>query len=38
VHGFLEPAGAAVVEAWREVSEPDYEALVRAVLEGPDAA
>jgi hypothetical protein len=38
VRGFLEPAGAAVVEAWRDVPEPDYEALVRAVLEGPDAA
>ena len=38
VHGFLEPAGDAVIEAWRENAEPDYEALVRAVLEGPDAA
>jgi hypothetical protein len=38
VHGFLEPAGDAVVEVWRETDEPDYESLVRAVLEGPDAA
>jgi len=38
VHGFLEPAGDAVVDAWRETAEPDYEALIRAVLEGPDAA
>ena len=38
VHGFLEPAGDAVVDAWRETAEPDYEALVRAVLEGPGAA
>jgi len=36
--GFLEPAGIAVIEAWRDTPEPDYEALVRAVLEGPDAA
>jgi len=36
--GFLEPAGTAIVEAWRTTPEPDYEALVRAVLEGPDAA
>lgn len=38
VRGFLEPAGTAVVDAWRDTPEPDYEALVRAVLEGPDAA
>jgi len=38
VHGFLEPAGNAVVDAWRETAEPDYEALVRAVLGSPDAA
>ncbi|HEY5517755.1 MAG TPA: hypothetical protein VIL15_05810 [Coriobacteriia bacterium] len=38
VRGFLEPAGTAVVEAWHDTPEPDYEALVRAVLEGPDAA
>lgn len=38
VHGFLEPAGTAVVDAWRETPEPDYEAVVRAVLLGPDAA
>jgi hypothetical protein len=38
VHGFLEPAGIAVIEAWRESADPDYEAVVRAVLEGPDAA
>jgi hypothetical protein len=38
VHGFMEPAGAAIVEAWAETAEPDYEAIVRAVLRGPDAA
>lgn len=38
VHGFLEPAGTAVVEAWRDTPEPDYEDLVRVVLEGPGAA
>jgi hypothetical protein len=38
VHGFLEPAGAAIVEAWRHLAEPDYEALVRDVLDGPEAA
>jgi len=38
VHGFLEPAGSAIIEAWAETSEPDYEAIVRAVLRGPDAA
>jgi hypothetical protein len=38
VHGFLEPAGIAVVEAWRETSEPDYERIVRAVIDGPEAA
>jgi hypothetical protein len=38
VKGFLEPVGTAVVDAWRVTPEPDYEALVRAVLEGPDAA
>jgi hypothetical protein len=38
VHGFLEPAGAAIVDAWREAPEPNYEAIVRSVLEGPDAA
>lgn len=38
VHGFLEPVGAAVVEAWRDAAEPNYETIVRAVLEGPDAA
>jgi hypothetical protein len=37
-HGFLEPAGAAVVEAWRDTAEPNYESIVRAVLQGPDAA
>lgn len=37
-HGFLEPVGAAVIDAWRDAAEPDYEGLVRAVLEGPDAA
>ncbi len=38
VHGFLEPAGAAIVDAWRETAEPDYEAIVRALLRGPNAA
>lgn len=38
VHGFMEPAGSAIVEAWRDTAEPDYEALVRDVLTGPDAA
>lgn len=37
-HGFMEPAGAAIVEAWRDTAEPDYEAIVRAVLAGPEAA
>ena len=37
VRGFLEPAGAAVVEAWRDDSEPDYEAIVRGVLARPKA-
>jgi hypothetical protein len=38
VRGFIEPAGIAVIEAWRTVPEPGYEALVRSVLAGPDAA
>jgi len=38
LHGFFEPAGMAVVDAWRDTAEPDYEAIVRAVLAGPDAA
>jgi hypothetical protein len=38
LHGFMEPAGTAIVEAWRETAEPDYEAMVRTVLCGPDAA
>jgi hypothetical protein len=38
VHGFLEPAGTAIVEAWLETAEPDYEAIVRTVLRGPEAA
>jgi hypothetical protein len=37
-HGFLEPAGMAVVDAWRDDPEPDYEALIRTILEGPEAA
>jgi hypothetical protein len=37
-HGFMEPAGAAIVEAWRDAAEPDYEAMVRRILSGPDAA
>lgn len=38
LHGFFEPAGAAVVDAWRETAEPNYEAIVRGVLDGPGAA
>ena len=38
VHGFLEPAGSTIADAWHEVAEPDYEALVRDVLAGPHAA
>jgi hypothetical protein len=38
VHGFLEPAGGAIVDAWRETPEPNYEAIVHSVLEGPEAA
>jgi len=38
VHGFLEPAGAAIVTAWRDDGEPDYQAIVAAVIEGPPAA
>jgi hypothetical protein len=38
VHGFFEPVGTAVVDAWRENSEPNYEAIVASVLAGPDAA
>lgn len=38
VHGFLEPVGAAIVAGWREDSEPDYRAVVAAVIDGPDAA
>jgi hypothetical protein len=38
VHGFLEPAGVAIVDAWRDTAEPDYEAIVRDVLRGPGAA
>ncbi|MDO8915853.1 MAG: hypothetical protein Q7W16_07215 [Coriobacteriia bacterium] len=38
VRGYLEPAGDAVVSAWRVEAEPDYDAIVRAVIEGPEAA
>ena len=38
LHRFLEPAGFAVIDAWRLDSQPDYEAIVRRVLEGSDAA
>jgi hypothetical protein len=38
VHGFFEPVGAAIVDAWRDTAEPDYEAIVGSVLAGPDAA
>lgn len=38
LHGFLEPAGFAIVGAWRIVADPDYDEIVRSVLQGPDAA
>jgi hypothetical protein len=38
VRGFLEPAGRAVVDAWRIEAEPDYDAIARAVITGPEAA
>jgi hypothetical protein len=38
LHQFMEPAGDAVLAAWRAESEPDYETVVRRVLEGSDAA
>jgi hypothetical protein len=38
VHGFLEPVGAAIVAAWRDNGEPDYQSVVAAVIEGPPAA
>jgi hypothetical protein len=38
VRGFLEPAGRAIVDAWRIEAEPDYDAIVRAVITGPEAA
>lgn len=38
VHGFLEPAGTAIIEAWQHSAEPDYTAVVRQVLTGPPAA
>jgi hypothetical protein len=38
VHGFLEPVGSAIVEAWRDTAEPDYESIVRGILTGPEAA
>ena len=38
LHHFMEPAGDAVLAAWRAEPEPDYEAVVRRVLEGSDAA
>ena len=38
VRGFLEPVGAAIVDAWAVTPEPEYEEIVRCVLEGPDAA
>lgn len=38
VHGFLEPAGTAIVDAWSESAEPHYETIVRMVLGGPEAA
>jgi hypothetical protein len=38
VRGFLEPAGVVVVDAWRETAEPDYESIIRGVLDGPSAA
>lgn len=38
IRGFFEPAGAAIIDAWRDTSEPNYEAIVGALLAGPDAA
>jgi hypothetical protein len=38
LHGFMEPVGSAVIAAWRADAEPDYEAIIRRVLEGSDAA
>ena len=38
VHGFFEPAGIAIAEAWEHTAEPDYAAIVRQVLTGPPAA
>jgi hypothetical protein len=38
LHGYFQPAGLAIVEAWRSDPEPDYEAVIRRVLEGSDAA
>jgi hypothetical protein len=38
LHGFMEPVGLAVTAAWRADPEPDYEEIVRRVLEGSDAA
>jgi hypothetical protein len=38
VHGFLEPAGIAIVDAWSNCAEPHYETIVRTVLGGPEAA
>jgi hypothetical protein len=38
LHGFFEPVGRAVIDAWAHSPEPDYLAVVRDVLNGPDAA
>ncbi|HEX9094073.1 MAG TPA: hypothetical protein VF902_08830 [Coriobacteriia bacterium] len=38
VHGFMEPAGLAVVDAWRADGVPDYDAIVRRLLGDPEAA
>jgi hypothetical protein len=38
LHGFMEPAANAIIDAWRSDPDPDYGELVRGVLEGPDAA
>lgn len=38
LHRYMEPVGNAVVDAWRSEPEPDYDAVVRRVLAGSDAA
>jgi hypothetical protein len=38
VRGFLEPAGNALVDAWRAEPDPDYDAVIRRLLGDSDAA